>query len=58
MEYVNGTNTATAMVAENPGRAPKMIPIARPPKQNRRFSGWKTLVNPIIIFVIIMKIAS
>ena len=52
MPYVKGTNTATAIVAENPGSAPNTIPIAKPARQIRRFIGVKTLVKPINIFSI------
>ena len=36
MVKVNGTSTATAMVAESPGRAPMTMPAATPPSASAR----------------------
>jgi hypothetical protein len=36
---VNGTNTATAMVAVRPGNAPMTVPAMTPPSASSRLSG-------------------
>ena len=37
--YENGINTATAIVAENPGNAPNIIPANNPPIHRSRLNG-------------------
>ena len=39
MVKVNGTNTATAIVAVKPGNAPMTVPATTPPSASSRFSG-------------------
>jgi hypothetical protein len=48
--YEKGTKTATPIVAEKPGRAPKIMPSTIPPPHTRRFTGVQTPVIPIRIF--------
>src|SRR5262245_66186679 len=44
---VNGSNMATVVNGEMPGRTPTRVPMATPIRQNARFAGVAAVAKPI-----------